>query len=62
MAFPAYMLVVGLPKEDIAAAAAIVALYYLVITIPLVAIYLARVYKNVVHRPLFVIDQTRTSL
>ena len=62
LAFPAYMLVVGLPKEDIAAAAAIVALYYLVITIPLVAIYLTRVYKNVVHRPLFVIDQTRTSL
>jgi hypothetical protein len=45
-----------------AAVAAIVALYYLVITIPLVALYLARVYKNVVRRPLFVIDQTRSSL
>ena len=62
LAFPAYVLVTGLPKVDMAAAAAIAALYYLVITIPLVALYLARVYKNVVRRPLFVIDQTRSSL
>jgi hypothetical protein len=62
LAFPAYVLVTGLPKVDMAAAAAIATLYYLVITIPLVALYLARVYKNVVRRPLFVIDQTRSSL
>ena len=42
--------------------AAIVSLYFLVIAVPLVSLYLARVYKNVVHRPVFVIDRTRTHL
>jgi hypothetical protein len=45
-----------------AVAAAVVSLYFLVITLPLISLYLARTYKNVVGRPLFVIDQTRTCL
>jgi polyisoprenyl-phosphate glycosyltransferase len=43
-------------------AAAVSCLYFLVLTIPLISLYLARVYKNQVQRPMFVVDQTRTCL
>jgi hypothetical protein len=39
-----------------------VSLYFLVATVPLISLYLARVYKNGVGRPLFLIDKSRTSL
>ena len=43
-------------------AAAIVGLYFLVIALPLIGLYLARTYHNVVFRPRFVIDWTLTQL
>jgi hypothetical protein len=52
----------GLTAADTAVAAAIVGLYFLVLTLPLISLYLARVYKNIVHRPVFIVDQTRTCL
>ena len=33
-----------------------------VVTVPLMSLYIVRVYKNVVHRPIFIIDKTRSSL
>jgi membrane-anchored glycerophosphoryl diester phosphodiesterase (GDPDase) len=43
-------------------AAAFACLYFLVLTIPLISLYLARVYKNQVYRPMFIVDRTRTCL
>ncbi len=60
--FPIYVKVMGLSNASIAVAAAVAALYFLVITLPLISLYLARTYKNVVGRPVFIIDQTRTRL
>ena len=60
--FPIVVWLMRLTAVSAAAAAAFTALYFLIVTIPLISLYLARVYKNVVHRPVFVIDQSRTSL
>ena len=60
--FPVYVRAMRLTAAGTAVAAAVVALYFLVITIPLISLYLARTYKNVVGRPVFVIDKTRTHL
>jgi glycosyltransferase involved in cell wall biosynthesis len=60
--FPIYVLAMDLGPADVLVSASVTVLYFLVITIPLISLYLARTYKNVVGRPLFVIDQTRTRL
>lgn len=60
--FPIYVGVRGLTGARAAVAAAFASLYFLVISIPLISLYLARVYKNVVHRPVFIIDKTRSRL
>lgn len=60
--FPIYVKAMRPTGAGIAVTAAIVSMYFLVITIPLISLYLARTYKNVVGRPIFVIDQTRTRL
>ena len=60
--FPIVVWLMRLTAVSAAVAAAFTALYFLIVTIPLISLYLARVYKNVVHRPVFVIDQSRTSL
>jgi glycosyltransferase involved in cell wall biosynthesis len=60
--FPILVWVLALNAAHTAVAAAIAALYFLVLTLPLISLYLARVYKNIVHRPLFIVDQTRTCL
>jgi glycosyltransferase involved in cell wall biosynthesis len=62
LAFPVYVGFMRPTPAGLAAAAAVVALYYLVMTVPLVSLYLARVYKNVVQRPFYVIDKSRTWL
>lgn len=62
LGFPLYVRLMRLTAAGAVLAAAFVSLYFLVITIPLISLYLARTYKNVVRRPLFVIDQTRTCL
>jgi glycosyltransferase involved in cell wall biosynthesis len=60
--FPVYVKLMGLTPVGTAVAAAVVSLYFLVMTLPLIGLYLARTYKNVVGRPIFVIDHTRTRL
>jgi dolichol-phosphate mannosyltransferase len=60
--FPVLVWAMRLTAAGILVAAALAGLYFLVLTIPLISLYLARIYKNIVHRPLFVIDQTRTCL
>jgi hypothetical protein len=62
LGFPLYVKAMHLTAGGTAAAAAVVSLYFLVITIPLISLYLARTYKNVVGRPVFVVDETRTRL
>ncbi len=60
--FPVIVLLLGLSASGVAVAAAVTALYFLVITMPLMSLYLARTYKNVVQRPLFVIDWSRSQV
>jgi glycosyltransferase involved in cell wall biosynthesis len=60
--FPILVWALALNAAHTAVAAAIAGLYFLVLTLPLISLYLARVYKNIVHRPLFIVDQTRTCL
>jgi glycosyltransferase involved in cell wall biosynthesis len=62
VAFPIFVLTMDLSAADVMVSASVTMLYYLVITIPLISLYLARTYKNVAARPVFVIDQTRTHL
>jgi hypothetical protein len=60
--FPVAIALVRPNQAGVGVAAAVVGLYFLVITIPLISLYLARTYKNVVFRPRFVIDWTQTHL
>ena len=62
VAFPTTAVGLRLDFGDAARLAAIVALYFLLISVPFVTLYLARTYKNGVSRPLFVIDRTETFL
>lgn len=62
LGFPIVVTSLALSASDVMVAASVTVLYYLVITIPLISLYLARTYKNVVGRPVFVIDQKRTRL
>jgi hypothetical protein len=62
MGFPVYVKLMRLTPTGTAVAAAVVSLYFLLVTLPLLGLYLARTYKNVVGRPIFVIDDTRTCL
>ena len=61
-AFPAAVALLRLSFEDAARLASIISLYFLLGTVPFLALYLARTYKNGVARPLFVVDQTQTFL
>jgi glycosyltransferase involved in cell wall biosynthesis len=60
--FPVYVWAMGLSAAQAVPAAAFASLYFLVVAIPLISLYLARVYKNQVLRPMFIIDRTRTVL
>lgn len=60
--FPVYVWAMHLTPTDVIVAAAVVILYFLVITVPLISLYLARTYQNVVSRPVFVIDHSRSRL
>lgn len=62
VAFPVAMVALGLSAAEVAVTAAVAGLYFLLISLPLMSLYLARTYKNVVYRPVFVIDQSRTYL
>jgi dolichol-phosphate mannosyltransferase len=62
LGFPVVVWAMRLTAGGVLVAAALAGLYFLVLSIPLISLYLARIYKNIVHRPVFVIDQTRTHL
>jgi len=60
--FPFWVFIGGLTMEQAAQLAMVFSFYFLVMTMPIVAIYLARTYKNGVGRPVFVIDMNQTFL
>lgn len=60
--FPVYVRVMQLTPAGVMASAVVTTLYFLVITVPLISLYLARTYQNVVSRPVFVIDHSRSRL
>lgn len=62
VAFPLCVLAFGLTSKGVATLAAVLSLYFLLTSVPLISLYLARTYKNVVSRPVFVIDQEQTFL
>lgn len=61
-AYPLIVLAFGLSGEAAAHLALILTFYFLLLSVPIIALYLARTYKNGVARPVFVIDRTRTCL
>ena len=62
LAFPAVVGLLHLTLTEAAVLASVLGLYLLVVSVPLLSLYLARTYKNVVMRPLFVVDRTQTFL
>lgn len=61
-AFPLAVAGFGLSAEAAARLAVFVGLYFLLVSVPFIALYLARAYKNGVARPVFVVDRTKTYL
>jgi dolichol-phosphate mannosyltransferase len=62
IAFPAAAFSLRLGGAAAARLAVFVGLYFLLVSVPALALYLARAYKNGMARPVFVIDRTRTFL
>jgi len=62
VAFPTLVMLQGLTLDGAARLAMILSFYFLLVTVPIIALYLARIYKNGVARPVFVIDHTQTFL
>lgn len=58
--YPLCVLAAGLSLDEAAQLAVILSFYFLLVTVPIMALYLARTYKNGVARPVFVIDNNRT--
>jgi glycosyltransferase involved in cell wall biosynthesis len=48
--------------QDAGAVAAVMGFFFLLLTIPMMALYLARTYKNVTGRPMFFLDPERSRL
>lgn len=60
--YPILVWLLDLPYESAARLADIFSLYFLLVTMPFVALYLARTYRNGICRPVFIIDWRRTHL
>jgi dolichol-phosphate mannosyltransferase len=60
--FPACVLLGGLTIDQAAKLAVVFSFYFLVLTMPIIALYLARTYKNGVARPVFIVDKKQTFL
>jgi glucosyltransferase len=52
----------GLSLVEAGALAAVLGFLYVLLTVPMLALYLARVYKNVTGRPVFFLDRERSRL
>lgn len=62
VALPLATLVLGLDLDQLVKLAVIAIFYHLLVSASVIALYLARTYRNVVARPVFVIDQSQTFL
>lgn len=62
VAFPVAVLGFRLSLDQSAKLAMVVTLYFALVTVPIIALYLARTYKNGVARPVFVVDRTKSHL
>jgi dolichol-phosphate mannosyltransferase len=60
--FPLVVWGMKLSLETAAYTAVFVGLYFLLMSMPFIALYLARAYKNGVARPIFVVDWTKSQL
>ena len=60
VSFPLAVVLLRLSLDEASQLATVCALYFLLGTLPWMAIYLARTYKNGVARPVYVVDQERT--
>lgn len=60
--FPLVVVLGHLTAAATGVLAAVVSLYFLIVSLPLLSLYLARTYKNVAQRATFVIDWSRTYL
>ena len=60
--FPVVAFALEFDPPRVALAAAVIGLYFLLVSLPLMSLYLARTYKNVVYRPVFAVDEARTFL
>jgi dolichol-phosphate mannosyltransferase len=61
-AFPLCVIGFGLSTRGIVTLGVLVSLYFLLVSISFISLYLARTYKNVVARPIFVIEKEQTFL
>lgn len=62
LAFPAFVWTGRLSLDAASKMASLLALYLLLGTLPILSLYLARTYRNVVARPVFILDRERTEL
>lgn len=62
LAYPIIVGLWGLSADAAAHLAVVFSFYFLLATVPFLALYLARTYKNGISRPLFIIDWRRTHL
>lgn len=60
--YPLAVWMLRLSAERAARLASVLSLYFLLVTIPFVALYLVRTYKNGISRPVFITDWHRTHL
>ena len=60
--FPVSVLLLGLGAAGIASLAAVATFYFALVALSVIALYLARTYKNGVARPVFVVDKNKTFL
>lgn len=59
--YPLLVYLAGLNIIQAAQVAVILSFYFLIVTIPVIALYLGRTYKNGVDRPVFIIDKQKTT-
>ncbi len=62
VAFPLAVWLFRMSAATITVFAVVVLLYFMIVSVPLISLYLARTYKNIVARPVFVIDEEQTFL
>lgn len=62
LAYPLMVLLFGLDAAGAAQLASVLTFYMALTTFPILALYLARTYRNVVSRPVFIVDEGRSQL